>query len=123
MTGFLDPVMRPLAKGLISQFGLNATLVREVETYDPSTGKNTVASTSYTITTSPPAPYNQNRVNGTTILQGDLQVLIAGDGFPATEPDINTDKVVFEGERWQVVASNPVYSGEQIAMWEVQLRR
>ena len=118
----LDATFRDLAKNLIADKGKVVTVVRETRTFVPATGKNTTVVTNYSAKISPPAPFNQNRINDTTIIQGDMSCLLAAKGFAIT-PTARTDKMLFDGTTWQIVAVNPIYSGEQVAAWELQLRQ
>lgn len=121
MTGKLDSTFRPLAVNLISDFGSTATWTRQTSTFDPSTGKTTDADTSYSVVISPPAPYNNRRVDGTVIQVGDTMAMLAAEGlaFTPTIGDYLTHKTI----RWQVVGLVPIYSGELISAYEVQLRK
>jgi|SRR5882672_8759125 len=121
MPGKLDAQMRALAKGLIKDFGKNVTLRRRVSTYDPTTGNVSNSDTDYPVTVSPPAPYSNRRIDGELIKVGDIETLLAAAGN--VTPDPTTDFVVLDAELWQVVRSDPIYSGALPAAFTLQLRK
>lgn len=121
MPGKLDTVFRDLAANLIPEFGSTAAWIKTAEAYDASSGKATVTETSNAVVISPPEPYNQSYIDGEVIKLGDAQALLQGKGLAFT-PDIG-DVVLHKSVRWRVVGLNPIYSGELIAAYEVQLRK
>ncbi len=122
MSGKLDSVMGPLATNLIADFGGPVTLTRTVKVYDPATGKTDDTATTFIVNMSPPAPYTRNRVNGTLIQSEDLWAYIPASASSGA-PDGKTDQITLAGTVYKIVTVKPVYSGVQIAMYEVQLRR
>ncbi len=90
--------------------------------YDAATGKvagGTVSTFSSKV--SPPEAYHQRYIDGDTVQVGDVSIMLpsASAGFV---PAINT-VVTIDGLEWRVVGFNPVYSGEQVALYKLQLRR
>ena len=121
MTGALDNIMRPLAQDLIEKFGGSVSYFQTTETYDATTGKTSQTETERTVVITPPQPYNQNRINDTTIQVGDLETMVKALNLGFT-PAIG-DKVLFDGSRWQVVSVMPLYSGALAAAYTLQLRQ
>jgi hypothetical protein len=122
MPGKLDSVMVPLAKKLVGDFGHTVTYKAITKTFAPGTGVTTNTTTSYTgVVITPPEPYKQNRINETTIKTGDVMTSVSQSAISFT-PQIG-DAVTLNGADWEVVAVNWVYSGEQVALYELQLRR
>lgn len=121
MPGQLDTIFRDLAPKLIGDFGSSATWKSTSEAYSAATGKTTVTETDYSIVISPPEPYNNRMIDGEVIQVGDAQCLLQGKGLAFT-PAI-ADVVLHKTVRWKVVGLNPIYSGELIAAYEVQLRK
>lgn len=121
MPGKLDSVMVPLANKLIGDFGLTVTYKQVTTSFDVSTGKTTDTEATSSAVVAPPEPYKQNRIDGTTIRNGDIMTAIAQSAIAFT-PAIN-DRVTLNGVDWEVIAVNPVFSGEQVAMYELQLRQ
>lgn len=122
MSGKLDSVMGPLATTLIADFGGPVTLTRVTRVFNPATGKTTDTSTTFTVNMSPPNPYTKGRINGTVIQSSDLWAYIPASA-PSGAPDGKTDEITLSGVKHKVVSVKPVYSGQQVAMYEVQLRK
>ena len=119
MTKF-DDIFVPLAEQLIDDtFGFDATHRRVTRTYDPATGKNASSNADTTVTITPPAPYEQRRIDGTLIQLGDQRIMMSAKS--AVVPQ-SADLFIIGGVTWQVVAIFPIVSGESTAAYEVQLR-
>lgn len=89
--------------------------------YNAATGRTTQSSPdAYTVKSAPPFAYEQRYVNGNTVQEGDLRLLIAGSG-QSFVPKVG-QKVTFDSGVYRVVSVLPYYSGEDIAAWEVQVR-
>lgn len=68
----------------------------------------------------PPYEVEEKHVNGDTILSGDMLTGIAGKDLEFMPVAGMT--VVIDSIDWNIVRIKPVYSGEQIALFVVQLR-
>ena len=121
MPGQLD-TLRQTAKDLVTRFGKNATLRRYTSTYDVATGRNVNTSADTAVIITPPEPVNDRWINNGTAKFGDAMCSLAAQGL-SIRPDPTRDKVVFDGEEWTVIAASPVYSGELIALYNLQLRK
>ena len=121
MVGQLDSVMRPVAERLIEQFGGPMVYSRITETFDATSGKTSQSAATFNVIGTPPAPYNQSRVDGTVVQVGDLKTLLKALNLGFT-PAIG-DKVDFNSTVWQVVGVRPIYSGALPAAFELQLRQ
>jgi hypothetical protein len=113
--------MVPLANQLIGDFGKTVTYKQRASSFDPSTGKTSFTETASSAIIAPPEPYKQNRIDGSTIQNGDAMTSVAGSAISFV-PEIG-DRVLMNGVDWNVVAVNPVFSGELVAMYELQLRQ
>lgn len=123
----LDGPLRAVAKNLARTFGREGTIE-----YVSTGGYNTTTGTAGQSTTSETVQgavenYSSREIDGTTVLRGDLKWTIAAKDIDEPRPN---DLVDFGEEtpdgkriRWTVVDPHPVYSGEQVALYEVQLRR
>lgn len=125
MTGRLDKTARASSKRLIDKLGKALTVVREEQTYDPSTGQTTTTETTVSVNATPPKDYTTARIDGTLIEQGDTVIQIAAKGLDLGTPDApqDTDKVDIDGNRWGIVQIGRVYSGDQIALYTLHLRK
>lgn len=120
MTTAFDRKFRPLALALITKRGKSATLKRQSEhTYDPATSSNAVPPTSYScrfVIISPTknqAPAGERRA----MLTG----LLAGAAFDF-EPRVG-DLLFLDNMDWQVGAIDPIYSGDQPALYQVMVSK
>ena len=123
MAGALDKVMRSVAKNLIGSFGTTAVITTYTGgTYDPITDATIPGEGVQTvITCSPPSEYKSYVIDGTRIQTGDMKILIPALVYE-TAP--TTDQTVtIRGDTYKVIGVMPISSGNQEAVWEVQLRR
>lgn len=124
MTTPLDTTLRPIAADLIDDYGTTITWrsVTDVdaEDYNPSTGAVAATTTEYTVKAAVTG-FSAHKVNGTSILAGDLQVLFADQGLGFVPSQ--RDKVVLDSQVYNVVMLTPVYSGDEKAIWKAQVRR
>lgn len=120
----LDTVFRSVAKTLTGVLGQTATLTRSNASYNPVTGATTPNSdTTATIKVSPPKPYSLRQINGTTILQGDLWVVMAAASTTITP--IVGDHLTVCGTKHRITNIEPIYAGGggQVTAFTLQLRR
>ena len=103
--------------GKIAVFGLPPA-----EVYDPDTGGVTSGVlVEYRQKVSPPADYANKLVDGDLIKIGDTMVLLPGKDLtfvPIIGSSVTMDSLV-----WKIITSKPIFSGEQVAVYELQLRR
>lgn len=125
MTGALDTEMRALAVELTDELGKAVTLIREETAYDPSSGETTTMTSTASANATPPADFTLSRIDGTLIQQGDTVIDVPAQGLDMGTPDApqQTDKVRIDGTKWGIVQVGKVYSGEQIALYRLHLRR
>lgn len=116
----LDLEFVPLALELIEELGKPVLFTIETKTHD-LTGKVTVTGTaSHTRNITPPEPFDSRYVDGTLIKQDDVQCYVAASGLPFTPA--KGIKVAIDGKLFHVEATRSVYSGEQVALYWMQLR-
>ena len=122
MTGALDSTFRPLAVDLARQFGKTVTLVRVTgSTFDPSTGQTTETTDETTFAAVPPQAFSFDRIDGSLVQSSDTLLGLPALSVPAA-PTLE-DKVKLDGHTWSIVQVQPTYSGELVALYQVQLRR
>lgn len=122
--GALDSPLRNLASTLISAFTDNyATLVRITSAgYDPVSGQEIQAAIqSYSVKITPPEKYREKEIDGTAIKQSDLKVYIAAQDL-AVSPTARTDTLAVGSTVHNVVSVTAHFSGDQVCLWELQLR-
>jgi hypothetical protein len=98
------------AAELIEEFGQTGAMPRTVITPPPNSWTAGTETTTYHAVTMAVLPIDEKRIDGTLILSGDKQVLIALDGLTIT-PAVG-DVIMFNGS-----LSAGVYTGEA---WTIQ---
>jgi hypothetical protein len=112
-----------LALKLITKYGTSIKVRRITDAVaDPTkpwrvTGQTAVDATGVGVF----LDYEQKAVDGETILRGDQKVLIAASGL--TVAPAPKDRIVRGTEVWDVVSVQPLKPGDQIVMYEVQVRQ
>jgi hypothetical protein len=122
-----DSTFRAVGTTLTNLFGFTATYTSVVDGgIDTSTGLPSLSETPQSLIVTPPAEYTVEATDGTVVQIHDMFTLIAGEAwdeaFPTIQPQIG-DKMTINNQEYAVVNPNPVYSGEQIAVYKIQLRR
>lgn len=120
----LDEEFVPLALEMIEELGKTVEIkTYPGQQYDPTTGEATKGDyVRYVKKVIPPYPYDEKYIDGDLIKAGDLQTGIAGSGLGFT-PEPGLTEIYIDTLRWSIVSMKPIYSGEQIAMFLLQLRR
>lgn len=126
--GLLDATFRGMASSLINLLGATAVLRRVTITYNTTTNASSEATASFTIMISPPVPYNALRIDGTLVLAGDAKCLAAAADLETAgivlPPPSNVNWYLDIGsDKWNVVRTSALRSGDQSAAIELQLRR
>ena len=117
-----------VADQLVGKFGTPATYIRETKTWDASAGQNTVSETRYSIKVTPPiggvdtvGAFRKDVIQSTTVGIYELTVAFTALSLPF-EPNATTDKMIFRGKTYQIVRVLPIVSGDDVAIYYVQLR-
>ncbi len=120
MTDF-DDTMRPLATELLTEFGVSITFSDQTASadYDPTTGAGTLAASTKDIVCSPPTPADTDRIDGTSIITGDMIMYSSGED---DKPRIGA-KFTHDTKVWRVVSVNQFFSGAQVALYEIICRK
>lgn len=117
----LDDTARAVAERLIGRFGKTVTIRRVIRGFDPATGKTTETTRDFTARVSPPERFREHLIDGTLVKAGDLQAQLAAKGAPVV-PEPARDRIVIDGESYQVLRVDPVTSGEEAALYTLHLR-
>ena len=115
----LDGPMGTLAKKLIDKFGTAATLTYVTTgTYDRTTRKTTNTTT----TESVHGTFREDELNelGDLIQAGDAEFIIPAKGLTAPQPN---DTVTIKSVVWQINKPASVMSGDDEALFVLQLRK
>lgn len=119
----LDNKLVPKTLAIINKVGRNMDFTLPLaSSYDPATGAGIESIwTTYTVKVSPPIDYEQRYVDGDSVQRGDARIFMAASGLPLTP--VRDMLVEFDGVTFKAISILPIYSGEQIAAYEVQLRK
>ena len=117
---FLDDALGPATESVIETLGRNYTFVTATNSYDPATGANTTSQTSHTAKGTPPESYKIQQIDGDLVRSGDAKILVAGTVSFAIEAGT---LVKFNSQVWTVIDVQSHYSGENVAAYELQLRK
>jgi hypothetical protein len=119
----LDSALIPKIKTIISTYGKNVVFtVHGISEYDADEGSVVDSgSTDYTVKATPPENYTRNLIDGDMIRDNDCKISISASGLLFT-PE-NGMKVTFDNQNWKVVGVETGYTGEDIGLYSMQLRR
>lgn len=128
--GVLDGALGRVANTLIGKFGRPAVLLRPGSggRYDPDTGRVVGGTASVEIPCEVVFQvYADSQVDGTVIRAGDRVALVSRlrlqGSVAAHEPVPQSDVLVEGGRTWQIVRLSGISSGEQEAVYSLQVRR
>ncbi len=121
MTTPLDAILVGEALGLIATYGTYMEFTVPAPTYDRTTGSVSGSGASVVRKASPPLAYSLRYADSDVVRRGDARIYVAASGLTFT-PDLNT-KVVHDSVTWRVVDVNRLYSGDDLAAYELQVRR
>ena len=126
MTGALDSLARGLASSLLGQYGKAMTLTRTVAgAYDPATG-TTGAPTVTAVAVNGYLDGFSLQGYGTAFKEGLIQDGDQKASIPALGLSFDPapgDTLTIDGWPWTVIKAQPTWSGEQVAMWDLQVRK
>ena len=123
MATALDTALIPKIKSIIDLYGKSVVFtVHGITEYDPDEGSVVESgSTDYTVKSTPPENYSRNLVDGDMIRENDCRISISASGLSFTPT--NGMPVVFDNENWRVVSVATEYTGDDIGLFSMQLRR
>lgn len=118
----LDLEIPGLATELINEYGKNIAYTRiDSGDYDPATSSAGAGNGEPVNIKGILEPYKGQMFEGELVETDDLKLTCAGEAF-ALVPT-SGDKVEFDGKTYNIVNVKPTYSGELVALYELQIRR
>jgi hypothetical protein len=123
----LDDKLVPKAFELVEKFGQFATFTTdelEQSGYDPSTGHVTPgAPTNTVLKVTPPEEYDEYYAekHKDIIIFGDMKTYLPAYNLPFDIEKVT--EVNIEGELFSIVGIEKIYTGNEIALYELQLRQ
>ena len=123
MTTILDKRLIPRVKVIVDKYGKTVTFrTYPAETYDAASGSTTEGvKTDYSRKVTPPQNYESKYIDGEIIQEGDCQIFVPTKDLGFTPA--KGMKVIFDSEVWKIIGLKPIYTGDDIALYELQLRR
>lgn len=125
-----DTKFRALAKKLVAKFGVTTGIYTKIThgTMNDDTNKVEGGSTNaQSIAMSPPVRYDQADIDGSNIRYEDFKVYIAAtdfeDAFGAAATVDTEDILEINGITLRIIEPDPIYSGEQVAVYKIQVRK
>lgn len=121
----LDVEMVPVILELLEDVGITATVTEtSVTSYDPLTDIEVVASpVVHTVLATPPFEYEDAYVDGSVIKASDQVSFIRAKDLTFRPREGRELVFASAGESWKIVAFGMVPTGEQVGLWELQLRK
>lgn len=119
----LDKELLPAVLEIINEVGRDMDFSFPLaSSYDPvtGTGSESICKT-LTAKVSPPIDYEKRHIDGDSVKRGDSRIFLAAKGLvftPVVDMGVEFDSISFKA-----ISVLPIYSGEQVAAYEVQLRK
>jgi len=119
----LDTTLVPKVKSIIDTYGKTISfVVPGLNEYDADSGSVIESGVvTHSVKSTPPENYSSRWVAGEIIKEGDTQVSIAASGLLFTP--VNGLVVTIDGENWKAIRVQSMYTGDDIALYSLQLRR
>lgn len=120
----LDTELRLEAYNAIQTYGKSVSFVQHVASnYNIETGSETqLGRRDYSVKVSPPEMFKAKDVDGDAIRFGDVRITVPALNLPFTFDEQMTIRVVIDSQTWSIVRITPVYSGELVCVYDLQLR-
>lgn len=129
MTVF-DTKFRALAKNLIGKFGVTTGVYTSIGVGVMNDDTNSIEmqdSAQQNLVMSPPVRFDRRDIDGTLITYDDFRVYIAApdfeDAFTSSTFPKTSDILEINGITLSVIQPNPIYSGELVAAYRLQVRK
>lgn len=124
MSTRLDRILLPKVLAVVNELGIDATFaVPGSSSYDPETRKNTITGTANVVRkVTPPEGFAFNLVNGDNIRVGDKLINLPAKDL-TFDPNTTGIVVTIDGLDYKIMGVRSVYSGTDICLYEIHLRR
>lgn len=119
----LDTKLIPKILAKVIKYGKTVDfVVPATKVHAPETGIVTETNpTTYSKKVTPPEPYIEGYAPPESIRVGDSKIYLPSSGLEFTPT--RGYLVQFDSTKWRMENVNPIYTGEQIALYELQLRK
>jgi hypothetical protein len=117
----LDVTARAQAQRMIDTYGKAITFTRIARgSYDPNTSTVTPAQTTQSVKAYLSSPSAQQLEKG--VLATSMVALVAAKALTIGDP-VAGDRFTIDGKGYTVGWRDPLWSGEQVAMWTLELKK
>ncbi len=118
----LDDRLIPTVAEIVAKVGKSVTFTKfTLSEYDPTTGEATEGGpVSYTELVSPPSRVKYEFINGDTVQENDVEIILPSEDLEFT-PVIDM-AVTIDSDKYKIVRFNPIFSGDRIAAYKLLLR-
>ena len=118
----LDTKLIPKTLEIINKFGKTVTFKeRQISSYSANDGQAIETGVIlHSSKVSPPEKFQKRFVDGDIVKESDLAVILPASGLTwMPKRDL---EVEFDNEVWKIMSVEPIFSGEQIVAYTIQLR-
>ena len=131
MPGLLDSILLQQAFSICNSLGKNYTCKAQSQSFNPDTGLVATTETSLTVLGSPPINYEDGLIDEDNYRRGDVRVIVPfkqSDTKDLDDSEFNNfnrgpgQRFTIDGKEFTSISVVPMYSGENIAAYEYQLR-
>lgn len=118
----LDDRLIPIVADIIADVGKSVIFTKfTLSEYDPTTGEATEGGpVSYTELVSPPSRVKYEFINGDTVQENDVEIILPSEDLEFT-PVIDM-AVTIDSDDYKIAKVGPIYSGELVAAYKLLLR-
>ena len=113
--------LRKIASSVTKKLGTTFTYQTVTRTFDPVQSKTVETVSSIPRLKAGISSYEDRLVDGSSILATDLRAIVPVDKLPAT-PEPGKNRILIGTTLHTIVRSQPLYDGDEIAAYEIQLR-
>lgn len=118
----MDGPMRSLGKTMLDVFGATADFVVRSSTYNKATGAYSESNTTHSdVKIKPFDSVREEYVDDSVVLATDLETSVAAKGLSFTPAP--GARLVSDSKTYEILKVFPVYSGDQVAVYDLAVRR
>lgn len=123
--GLLDGILTDAVESVLETLDTVATWTRQpVASYNAETDSETAGTpTSDSIFISPPDKYSKKDIDGINVLIDDMKITTSNAKAPANGYSKETDKITIGSQVFRIITVTPIYSGDEVCAYELQLRK
>jgi hypothetical protein len=109
-----------ITASVIDLIGVDAIYRTTIRTIDKNTDEEVITIIDKTVKVSPPIRYSVYERKDSSIKEEDCKIL--AKGYDYTNILRGVDKIIIKGVSYVIIFNEPIYSGDEIAMYKMQVR-